>query len=517
MDDTPQAAGRELEVKLLIEPATMASMRRSPALRGNRAKTRRLHSVYFDTPDQRLRRGGIALRVRRQGNRYQQTVKLKCETKPGMFARHEIEAFIAGPQPSLTEITDPEVRERVVAQLAGAAIEASFSTEFQRSERRVQHGASQVLVCFDTGQITTANGDENICEIELELLSGPVGALYALATTLTQLGPVQLGVESKFDRGLRLLDGRTPAPVRAKPLSLSADASVEQAIEVIVGNCTEQILANEPAVRLGTDPEGVHQMRVGIRRLRSALSLFKQVLPGPQTVDMLAELRWIAHQLGVARELDVYIEETLNTDVCSAEPALAELRNAAIELREHAYQELRRDLSSTRFTQLILNLGAWLEAREWRHQPLTPITATLFQPAREALQTSLQTRSEKVRKRAQRIRTASVAQQHRLRLEIKKLRYACDAVAELYDSKKTARYCQRLVALQNILGKLNDISAAERTSHLILQHMDSLAMPQQHQAVGFLRGWLAADYRRMRGPLLKRCAKFAATKRFWEE
>ena len=339
----------------------------------------------------------------------------------------------------------------------------------------------------------TPRGEVPLCELELELVQGDGRTLYDLALELLDGVPLRIGTQAKFDRGLALLTGERPAPQGARRVRFEPGASVEQAIEAILVSCIEQILANEEPALDGSDPEGVHQMRVGVRRLRSALSLWKEMLPAEQAEPLRRDLRWLGGELGPARDLDVFLQETLGRLLQGLpdEPDLKRLRDAAEELRTEAYERARTAILSRRFTAAILHLGRFVAARGWRQQSLSPESARLFQPAAERAAVLLARRRKKVRRLGRGIRERSVPEKHELRIQLKKLRYAAEFLRELYPGRRPRRLLRRVGRLQDVLGRLNDVAAAERILGQVLERIGDELSPGHLRAAGFVLGWVA--------------------------
>jgi triphosphatase len=219
--------------------------------------------------------------VRKDGRRYYQT--LKSDDAEGLAAyRGEWQNPLRTGEPNL--LLMPEGGRAV---LDGAVdpddLRPVFATRVRRTVPRVEttdHAGRSSLIeaALDFGGIEANGAKLPIAEVELELLEGSPEALYALALGLNALATLRLETRSKSVRGYALAAAASPAWHKAEPLALEADATVEQAIQAILRNCLQHWCANEAAALDGSDPEGVHQMRVAIRRLRSAFSLFGRLI-----------------------------------------------------------------------------------------------------------------------------------------------------------------------------------------------------------------------------------------------
>ncbi len=241
-----------------------------------------------------------------------------------------------------------------------------FETRVQRTVYPVTNKTCSIALTVDRGTIDTGTHSVPLCEIELELERGNVAELFEVARQLVQAFPARLAVKSKSEHGYEIMDGEQQSPVKAAPVDLPVDVSTRDAFKVIGHACLHQIVGNESALMNG-DPEGVHQMRVGLRRLRAGMSLFSVLLRDPQTAAIKAQLKWLAGELGPARELKVLVSRVVAPmksqrrrwrGMPSLSHELGERRDAAVTRAQDAVQ-------SARFRELTLDVAAWLQAGQW--------------------------------------------------------------------------------------------------------------------------------------------------------
>ncbi|MDE2370301.1 MAG: inorganic triphosphatase, partial [Burkholderiales bacterium] len=298
----------EIELKFRVPAAQRAALVAEMA-RGH-CESLSLAAIYLDTPDRRLARAGIAWRLRREGRRWVQTLK---GAVAGSLARfeHEVERPAASRDASLhagTEVGDRLIAILDAARAEGIEPEVRFRTEVRRSARRLRSGGAVIEVALDEGRLVAGDASARILEVEFELVSGPPAALLALAERWRRRHALTYDPCTKAERGDRLAGGAAhPAPRRAKRLRYAADATAQQAWQAVVDECLDQITRNAAALCDG-DPalrvEHVHQLRVGIRRLRSALRCFDGWVDA--VPDALVEgLRELFATLGRARDIDV--------------------------------------------------------------------------------------------------------------------------------------------------------------------------------------------------------------------
>ena len=230
--------------------------------------------------------------------------------------------------------------------------------------------------------------------------------------------------------------------------------------------CLRQIIDNEPALMKG-DPEGVHQMRVGLRRLRAAVSLFRVLLQGPQTAAIKAELKWLAGELGPARELEVL----MNRVVAPMRKrgghwrGMPSLSHEIAQRRDAALKRARDAVDSARFRVLTLDVGAWLQAGQWTTPQDDLVRDQGDLPIGDFAAGQLARRWRKVRKKGKKLAQLNARSRHKFRIQTKKLRYATEFFCSLYGSKRAAKrrkqFHPALERLQDGLGDLNDIAVHE--------------------------------------------------------
>src|SRR5262249_21839452 len=292
---------------------------------------------------------------------------------------------------------------------------------------------------------------------ELELKRGESAELFKLARMLAKEVPVQLAVKSKAERGYALIAGEVPQAVKAAPVALTPDCSRQAAFQAIARACLHQLVANQPAT-LGGDPEGLHQMRVALRRFRAAVSLFADMLLGPQTEEMKIQFKWITQELGPVRELDVFIERVVRpvTDGRPNGPGMAILVKDLQKRREEAFARACAAVESTRFRGLVLDAAGWIEAGEWTRSTDDFARLLREQPIVPAAAAELRRRWKKVLKAGAQLDELDPQRRHKMRIQAKKLRYASEFFGGASPGKKAMRRRKSFVAglekLQDALG-----------------------------------------------------------------
>jgi len=462
----------EVELKLAAPAADVPELKRAfvkmtPAAAGVPS---RLISTYYDTPDLALKRHGVSLRVREQGGRFIQTVKATDPSGADILKRGEWEDEVAEGCP------DPHAAQSGKHLPNGIAgdLQPLFATDVTRTTFAIEPApTTRIEAAIDQGEIRAAGdgGTEPISEIELELKSGDAAALYDVALQLLDVAAVRIEPRSKWERGYRLGDEAEAASsvVHAEPVALDPTMTVEAALQEIGRACLTHLLHNEAAA-LAMDPEGVHQMRVAIRRIRSAISAFKKLLPAADCRRVSGELAWLVGILGRARNLDVFATELLlpARAELSHETGIDDLATALNRERTAAYERVERAILSERYAAEILRLSHWFEARGWRHERAKR-SALLTSPIGELAPRMLDRRWGELRKRSKRFRRLTAPQRHKLRIAAKKLRYTLELLGSLFDQHDLQEFTKGLKRLQDDLGYANDV----RVAHDILPELCS--------------------------------------------
>jgi triphosphatase len=452
---------REIEVKLELAPAGLAQLKKVPLLRTTKppAASASEISVYFDTDKHKLHKKGLTLRVRRIGDRYIQTVK--AATNGGLFERGEWESEIVSEQPDLS-LARGSALEPLLGGKLSRQLKPMFETRVKRIAYPVTNNASAIALTVDHGRIHAGRRSAPLCEIELELERGDRAELFEVARELTQALPAHIAVKSKAERGYQLLEDKLGAPVKAAPIALVRGTCARDAFKMIGRACLKQAVGNEPALLAG-DPEGVHQMRVGLRHLRAAMSLFAALLRDPQTRAVKAGLQWLAGELSAARELDVLLQQVVAPVMKrhARRDALRSLSQELAEQRAKALTRARDAVQSPRFRALTLEVAAWLEVGDWTKPRDDLVRDRGDLPVEVLASEQLRRRWKKIRKRGAALARLRAHRRHKLRIQVKKVRYACEFFARLFPGQRVARRRERFVTalerLQDGLGELNDI------------------------------------------------------------
>lgn len=450
----------EAELKFTLPATKNAAFKRlvrthTPAARPPEVK--HLLSIYFDTPALDLAQRDMALRLRCVDGQWLQTLKLGEQAGAGLHQRPELEIAISGRALELARISDLKTRRFLTQKSIASTLAPLFSTDITRTEWQLQDAKGNAMeIALDRGWIIGGRSKQKLNEVEIELKHGRVAALFELALDWSQSFALIPESQSKASRGYAMYPG-TPqfAPAKSQLPALDTKLTPTAALRVIVLETLRHLQSNASGIGSRDDIEFIHQMRVALRRLRSAITAFAKITDDDfwQTID--TETQWLAGLLGAVRDLDVLLTETLP----AIEPTLKKptqlnaLKRLLRQRRRSCHKTLLTALNSARYGTLLLRLLQWLNDDKSAH---VPKSRSLEKFAKHALNE----RWNQFDQMAQHWRTLDGEQRHTLRKRAKKLRYAAEFFSSLYKPKSVDRYLKKLQALQQLLGSTNDAIAA---------------------------------------------------------
>ncbi|WER47440.1 CHAD domain-containing protein [Cupriavidus sp. WKF15] len=485
----------EKELKFELAAGQDFAMRNLPALpdvEQDSQPQQALESEYFDTPDFLLWRNGAALRVRRNGDQLVQTLKSSGEQRGGRFEREEYESVLKEARPDLGALraavpkSSPLYCVLKQGSLSDHLVPVFRSMVTRKLWTLKLASGEEIEVALDSGQVTAAEQASSFSELELELKHGDPRRLTEIGLQFIDKIPMSLSMQSKSDRGYDLLASDTRPAVKAQPIALRTKDTVEAAVCKILQNCLDQVHANAPLVATGHLPEGVHQMRVGLRRLRSALDMFDDVVTMPEA--LADEVKWIAGELGESRDWHVLAHSTLPQVDAGKDKRgkMAEAQAAAAEVAKARLAKATAAVQSPRYAHVALALDHWVTTPPWRDAS-GETRRRLGRHVGGFADRILHKRHRKLVRRGRGLHKLDAHQRHRARIAAKKLHYAAEFFADLFKPKRLEPYRRVLATLQDDLGWGNDMAVADR----LLDHL------QQHHrkasdGASYARGFLAA-------------------------
>ena len=475
----------ETEIKLSLPAHTARQVAAHPLLAGLKPLRQRLLNTYYDTPDLRLQRARIAVRYRKKGDQWLFTVKSAAPSAGGLARRNEWEAPGLPGEFDFSQVDDKKLRHWL--ESLRADLTPAFTTDFMRSAWLLEpRPGVRIELALDRGHIEAKGRRTAICELELELLAAQASAklpksskspkpqkspeadsgntgntddsgvlsLFDIALALQTTLPLHPASASKAERGYRLFASTAQSSaiqaVKAQPVALDNATPAIAAFRAVVLACLTHLQGNEQGVQQSEAAEFIHQARVAIRRLRSAIRAWKPLLPADFIIRFDPRWRELANALGEARNRDVFIGETLPqlSAAFPERPEVGRLSRHAQQHRTRSRKTARSALKSADYARLLLEFTAAVLALPEN----SPGALKLF--ARQ----SLDKRIQRVGKLAEQTKTA--AHRHRLRVSLKRLRYALEYFTALFPGQRLQRYHQTTSRLQDLLGGMNDLEVA---------------------------------------------------------
>ena len=460
----------EIELKLALpfsDPERLlAQLKRAPPLARRKATTAALHNIYFDTPEHALRQQRVALRLRRLGGegdgddapQWLQTLKTSGQADSALSQRGEWELAVDGPALSAQALQGTPWSDIDPHGQLWSALAPCFETNFERTCWLVRRrDGSAVELALDRGRIVAGDRAAPLCELELELLAGPPSALFELAREIARCLPVLPLAASKAERGFALAQRGHAEPHRARPPALAPTLELAQAAQQLLREAFGQFLANLHVLIQADDPEIVHQARVGWRRFKSLWRLFRPALVSLAAPDW-QPLAGLLTGLGLLRDIDVARGQTL--------PPLRSAFTAGQARRERAWQAMLRGMlraAAQQRSQVLVALSqapvgeCLLATTEWIERLSAPDGST-----RGALKPWVRQRVRRLHQRLLAVESnlAVEAQQHRVRILAKRLRYSVEALHAFLPKRSAPAWLRQAADLQSELGLRRDRAQA---------------------------------------------------------
>jgi inorganic triphosphatase YgiF len=479
----------EIELKFQIPPESKAPLEKFITSKGGTSK--RLRAKYFDTDARLLARSNIALRLRKEGHVWYQT--LKVATQAAAVIRHEDTVRLVTP-PGTAPVMDPSRHsssdqwmkiDKLLRHDAARELKPLYETDLKRLSVDLRTRRGLINYAIDTGSISiteketdpllTALGQTveplklTVAEIELELVSGSNMALIEAGTRLVRDYGVWIDVRTKSMRGDSLAKAKLiMAPAKAQSVKISDDLSLEEFFETVRKECVRHVLVNasQLASEEGYLPEHIHQLRVALRRLRTALKLFSRA-QNFEAQTWSDQAKFLAAQLGKNRDIDA-MSESIWPELRKINAPLVEF--TALEGMQSPALIVREGKIQSWFLELI---GRDLQSHEQNTQShwsaILPIIIKW---------------QKKCAKRAKNFASLTVEERHELRKKMKRLRYSLEFIEGECKSSKFRQFSKVLARAQNELGTYNDLQVALENYRSIVTH---------DPAAWFAVGWLIAQ------------------------
>jgi len=492
----------EFELKLEIPPRRLAGL--LAALREGKVRSRRMQAIYFDTQDGSLAGAGIVVRVRKEGRAWVQTAKCAGGSTLERLEHNVLLGAVPGaevPDVSLARHAGTAVGDRITQALrlrsldGPVALVSTFETDVQRLTRTIDDTQSMVELALDRGKVRAGAAQADLCEIEFELLEGHPASAVRLAQRWLAAHGLWLNSVSKAEKGHRLAAGQAfGPPVGAAAPHLGRHPKGAEIGKAVVRACLDQVLGNASEVGAGSaNAEHIHQLRVGIRRLRTALRELSSLVPG---VDPAHEAALVDafRVLGSHRDR-THLEQGIQP-LLEAQGGpridfgrIGELPDAQAAVRSQAFQDALLGLLALAHSGPAAE-GADIDSAK----------------ALELLRSRLEKLHRQVVKDGQRFQRLDEVSQHRLRKRLKRLRYLAEFVAPLFAARKGREFIAALKPVQDALGLYNDESMA-------LDAYRRLA--EREPGAWFGVGWLKARVAANVADCQRELERFAKARPFW--
>jgi CHAD domain-containing protein len=358
-------------------------------------------------------------------------------------------------------------------------------------------------------------------QFELNLLDVPEEILRRKAPFSAQRAQGLAVIDVEPEREKRPGEARA---LKAQPSFLPENCLAADAFRLTLLQCKWHITANMSAVE-ARDMEGMHQLRVGLRRLRVALSSFGGDFRNPQLEAVRIRAKALASRLAPARDMDVFAEELFEPAATAngALDAFEILRKRAFAARRRAWDDAVIQVTGPGFRVFLGDLGEAIDRRLWSglfpgQGHATKGMLAFEAPGVKLADRMLAHRLKGARKRARHLESLSDAERHDLRISLKKLRYTAEFFAPFYEKRKVEKFLSRLSRMQDVLGALNDVAVARKTLDVLVQSNDvvsSVPHAELSFAAGIVYGWHLDRAARMWDDAVSRWKKFARTETFW--
>jgi inorganic triphosphatase YgiF len=481
MTQSERAMGVETELKFRLPASDLESLANGQVPGGTIGERQEsdLVSTYFDTARHKLRRHGLTLRVRQTGGKHIQTIK---SASGPQFGRGQWETEINAGTPDLTKCRGTPL-ERLASKELRDKLRPLFETSVHRIMLPLSVGKSEIELAMDRGTLVAGCRSAPIEELELELKAGRPDDLFRIAKAVERKSAAELYLRTKPERGYDLAGGKDDRAAYNEPIELMKNSKTGDAFQAIARSTVRHFWGNADAIRNG-DPEGIHQMRVGLRRLRAAISIFSKLLPAAKTEEIKAELRWLTNELASAREIDVFVNEKITPIARDLVPRGGgeALQREFAARRATALERAKNAIDSERCRALLVDVLEWIEIKHGLSESDASIPIGTF------AHHVLRRRIRKLGKEGRKLESLPPRERHKFRIRIKKVRYGVEFFESLFvkrrEQKKLARLSKHLKKIQDALGSLNDLIAHRKLATDVALN----AAPQNRRARAFASG-----------------------------
>ena len=494
----------EIELKFAVPEKSREALEK--ALKRGKVQRTRMQAIYFDTADERLASAGVSLRLRKEGRAWVQTLKVGRD--PFRRLEHNVSVRpLPGIEPPALDLARhnaspaSEMLRKALDQPSDSgsspALSMRFRTQVSRLARTIRVPGAQFEIALDTGTIVADDRSLPICELELELKSGRVAAMIILAAKWANRYGLWVSTISKAERGTRLARGEA-SDRSVKPQTALVDEKQGSPAFFVatIESCLAHVFGNASEVGAGDSSEPVvHQLRIGLRRLRTALREMGTLVDG---IDLAWEprLRETFRQLGAHRDITIVVPTARQLLNAIGAPSLDDSKpRHGIPLPETIVRD-------TFFQRTLLDMLAFVHDQKTRGI----VVDRSGQEVRPLISGRLDELRQRIAKDGKRFDALDPDRQHRVRKRLKRLRYLCEFAAPLFGVKEVTRYLFAWRKAQDALGEYNDLQTAAQVFR-----QEAQSQPHAWFAVGWIKGRQGANVKRCTRAL----RKAAKTPAFW--
>jgi CHAD domain-containing protein len=457
---------RQLELKVELSKSDMQRLGgklRCEGLASGSPPSTRQRTVYFDTPGYKLHAAGLSLWLSRQDRRWLQIIKADKHVADSLSGTVELESPVACCEPNLAKITDKRIRRAAQKAVVDNALRPVFETVIQRSTRKMKSPISEMELSADYAASRAGRDTRELREAELQLKSGSAEGLLFAVEKLFGDQSLKLTWQGRAADDRRLAHDKSEVsadPEKARPARISTQHTCVEAFSAILASATRQIVVNRQTILLTDDPEGAHQMRIGLRRLRSALRALRPLVDASSLRAFERSAREIGRCVGTLRDADVLILgiQAPMEQVASNKSGFPELRDALVRHQQAKRDEVRSVLGGPQWGKLHLYLTLWPKTLEGRDALDKPISRHACRILRRAWR--------KAAKLGRKLDQLDDEHRHEMRKALKHVRYQAEFFSPLFKKNATRHFIERLKALQDVFGYVNDVRMAPRLVEL---------------------------------------------------
>jgi triphosphatase len=471
-------------------------------------RAQRIEEVYLDTPDGALLANSIRYCVTSRRDRF--FARIDSTSNEQLAEAPEFE--VSGLDVDLAQFPDA-VSQTLRDAIGEARLEPDFNVSLKRRGRSVVVDKMTVHCSWNVGQIRSSGLDEKISELSLTLLRGDPGSFYDWVAALLQKFDLHIEMRTGYERGVVISGRRIPVARRGQTPTVTSKVTVDELIVAVLAECLQHLAENWKLFASLNSPDSIHQMRVTLRRLRTALAIFNRSFPNDAFSVYREEAKNIATALGRAREIDVFRVDLENGPMSYlGQDASFDALLAAMEAERHVALKAAHEILFARQTSVFFaQMNAFVARRGWRSSLGTSELSLLVEPASIYAAEVLDRLDGRALKRGRKLMRLAPEERHALRITLKNLRYAAEFFGSMFDADEMKKYVRIVARLQDSLGAYNDAF----TAHTVISRLEARGDSTLARAAGVADGWFRRGVLEADQHLGDVWNSFRRSKHFW--